>query len=79
MKTLFCVLFAIVMTASIFAQSSASGNATVAAQLKAGLSISLMGGSLDFGPIVLTGIAQTPVLPQEMEQTSRLSAIPAKT
>ncbi len=46
---------------SIFAQSSASANANVLAQLKKGLAITNLSGDLDFGNIVLDG---TPASPQ---------------
>lgn len=54
MKTLLTLSFAILVSASIFAQASANASATVMAQLKKGLSISNVNGDLDFGEIILT-------------------------
>lgn len=65
MKTLVSVLFVLLLSAPIFAQSSASANATVTANLKKGLSISQVGGSLAYGEIILTGSAQTPAITPE--------------
>ena len=62
MKTLQYVLIAIAFTASVFAQSTANSSATVTAQLKKGLSVSQVGGNLDFGQIILTGNEQTPTI-----------------
>ncbi len=50
----------ILLTSFSYAQSSASASVQVLAQLKKGLSISLIGGNLNFGEIILNGSAQTP-------------------
>ena len=62
MKTFLHVLFVIAFSASVFAQATASSNATVTAQLKKGLSISQVGGNLSFGEVILTGSAQSPTI-----------------
>ena len=62
MKTLLTFLFAVVLTFSVFAQTTANSSATVTASLIKGLSISQVGGNLDFGEIMLTGSAQTPAI-----------------
>jgi len=61
MRKIFFALIVTLFTGSlIMAQSSANASATVLAQLKKGLSISQVGGSLDFGEIILTGSSQAP-------------------
>ncbi len=47
-------------TSSIFAQLSATSSAAVKVSLKKGLTISNVGGSLDFNEVVLTGVATNP-------------------
>jgi len=63
---------------TIYAQSSASATATVLAQLKKGLSISLIGGSLDFGEIILNGSPQTPSIAPSAGANFRVIGHPGK-
>lgn len=63
---------------SIYAQSSASATATVLAQLKKGLSISLIGGSLDFGEIILNGSPQSPTIAPSSGANFRIIGHPNK-
>lgn len=61
MKRLILSIIVLSFIASLsYAQSSASATATVLAQLKKGLSISLVGGNLNFGEIILNGSPQSP-------------------
>ena len=60
MKTLLNALFVLAFSASLFAQSTGSANQTITAQLKKGLSITNVGGSLAYGEIILNGSVQTP-------------------
>jgi hypothetical protein len=63
---------------TIYAQSSASATATVLAQLKKGLSISLIGGSLDFGEIILNGSPQSPSIDPSAGANFRVIGHPNK-
>jgi hypothetical protein len=60
MKILGSVIMFFLFSVSIFAQSSANATANVSASLKHGLSITNVGGDIDFGEIILTGSAQNP-------------------
>ena len=62
MKTLLSVTLAVIFSAAVLAQSTGSANATITANLKKGLSIAKVGGSLDYGEIILNGSAQNPTI-----------------
>ncbi|NPV11699.1 MAG: DUF4402 domain-containing protein [Ignavibacteria bacterium] len=68
----------IFVASNIYAQSSASATATVLAQLKKGLSISLVGGNLDFGEIILNGSPQTPSIAPSAGANFRIIGHPNK-
>ncbi len=77
-KVLFALMFILFAGSTIFAQSSANASATVMAQLKKGLSISQVGGSLDFGEIILTGSSQTPTVASNVGANFRVIGHPSK-
>lgn len=78
MKTLLTFLFATVFTFSVFAQSTANSSATVTASLIKGLSISQVGGNLDFGEIMLTGSVQTPTIASNNGASFKVIGHPGK-
>ncbi|MBN1299842.1 MAG: DUF4402 domain-containing protein [Melioribacteraceae bacterium] len=53
-RTAILIVLTIMLSSSIFAQSSANANVTVSAQLSRGLSLSHVSGDIDFSEIVLT-------------------------
>lgn len=61
-----------------YAQSSASATATVLAQLKKGLSVSLVGGNLNFGEIILNGSPQSPSITPASGANFRIIGHPNK-
>lgn len=62
-KRLLLSIYVLSLIASFtYAQSSAIATATVLAQLKKGLSVSLIGGNLNFGEIILNGCPQSPAI-----------------
>ncbi len=61
-----------------YAQSSASATATVLAQLKKGLSVSLIGGNLNFGEIILNGSPQSPSISPSSGANFRIMGHPNK-
>jgi hypothetical protein len=79
MKRLILSTIVLSLVASFaYAQSSASATATVLAQLKKGLSISLVVGNLDFGEIILNGSPQTPTINASAGANLRIIGHPNK-
>jgi Mat/Ecp fimbriae major subunit len=78
LKTLLLVLFATIFTISVFAQSTANSSATVTASLVKGLSMSQIGGNIDFGSIFLTGAAQNPSILPNNGTSFRVIGHPSK-
>ncbi|MCX7610076.1 MAG: DUF4402 domain-containing protein [Ignavibacterium sp.] len=79
MKRLILTAFILSCISSfIYAQSSASATATVLAQLKKGLSVSLIGGNLNFGEIILNGSPQTPSIAPASGANFRIIGHPNK-
>lgn len=71
------IIFSLVAS-FVYAQSSASATATVLAQLKKGLSISLIGGNLNFGEIILNGSPQSPTIDPSTGANFRVIGHPNK-
>lgn len=63
-KSTFLLIIFLLLSSSIFAQSSANASANVAVQLTRGLSITNTGGSLDFGEIIHNGAATPSITPE---------------
>ncbi len=79
MKRLILSTIVLTLIASFaYAQSSANATATVLAQLKKGLSVSLIGGNLNFGEIILNGSPQTPTIAPASGATFRVIGHPNK-
>ncbi len=79
MKRLILSLIVLSFISSLsYAQSSASATATVLAQLKKGLSVSLIGGNLNFGEIILNGSPQSPTIAPSSGANFRVIGHPNK-
>lgn len=72
------VLVALTLSATLFAQSSASASANVTAQLKKGLSITNLSGDLNFGEIIVASSAQTPFIAPASGVRFEVSGHPSK-
>ncbi len=73
------IILSLFLFTSIYGQSSASATANVLASLKKGLSITNKTGDLNFGNIVLTGSAATPLITPDAGVQFEVVGHPGKT
>ncbi len=73
-------LFATILLFSFttFAQNTASADATVSTKITKGLAIANIGGSLDFGTILMTGSAQNPSITTQSGANFEVTGHPNK-